>query len=75
MRKTTKWYYVMENKHVIDLLVKHKPSVGLEILRKWENIVYQQITCKQLEKSLEQGIALLKKFQIPYTSKYVRRQG
>lgn len=71
MRKTKKWYYAMENKHVIDLLVKHNPSVGLGVLRKWENLVYQEITCKQLEKALEQGIALLNRFDIPYKSKYV----
>ncbi|MBX9158641.1 hypothetical protein [Bacillus cereus] len=74
MRKTTKWYYAMENKRVIDLLVEHKPEVGNRILEKWKTIVYEEATCKQFEMALEQGIKMLKEFGIPYEGKYIHSQ-
>ncbi|MFV1457199.1 hypothetical protein [Bacillus mycoides] len=74
MRKTSKWYNAMENKHVIDLLVEHNPEVGNVILKKWSNIVYEEATCKQFEEALKQGISLLNEFGIPYKSKYVHSQ-
>ncbi|MGN4914244.1 hypothetical protein ACTFR8_23890 [Bacillus cereus group sp. MYBK15-3] len=74
MRKTTKWYYAMENKRVIDLLVEHKPEVGNRILGKWKTIVYEEATQKQFEAALEQGIKMLKEFGIPYEGKYIHSQ-